>query len=335
MIAIGLALAMLSMPQQRKNVVCLGDSVTAKYGPLLRRQLQGTGLYVSTFAAPNLPLDNSSIGMAIAAKPDVVLVGAGTDLAASSTWENARDRFVPTLEATIARLRSAPTHPKVYLCLPPPSALSETHIQTRRLSEEILPLMKQAARETDCPTIDFDAALRDRSDLVDGLQPNDGGIEMLVDTVADALSNSRKADWRIVYVDSEESDEGPAKNAIDGDPDTYWHTNYSSKETPCPHEIVVDTGAVKTIGGFSYLPRQDGVNGRVAKYEFYVSLNGTTWGEPAASGVFPRGSNLTKISFAKPVPCRYFKFRALSEQQGQVWASVGELDVLKFYPKRQ
>ena len=88
------------------------------------------------------------------------------------------------------------------------------------------------------------------------------------------------------------------------------------------------------MGGFSYMPRQDGVNGRVAKYEFYVSMDGKDWGAPVASGQFPQSSDQTKVFFSKLIQARYFKFRALSEQQGQNWASVGELDILKFYPKR-
>ena len=60
----------------------------------------------------------------------------------------------------------------------------------------------------------------------------------------------------------------------------------------------------RTIGGFSYTPRQDGVNGRVANYEFYVSLDGKTWGTPIVSGRFPNGSKTIKVSLAKPVQCR-------------------------------
>jgi len=267
--------------------------------------------------------------------PDVVVFCLGTDAAAGTGWLGTRDRFVPNVERDIERLRSGPSHPKVILCLPPSPALSESDLRGHYLSWQILPLLKQAARETECPTIDFDEALRDRPDLMDGLMPSALGTELIADTIADAISYGRKADWKVVYTDSEESDEGPAKNAIDGDPDTYWHTNYSTTQERYPHEIQVDTGTARMIGGFSYLPRQDGVNGRVAKYEFYVSLDGKFWGEPVAKGQFKRGGDLSKVYFSAPVKCRYFRFRALSEEQGQMWASAAELDVLKFYPKRR
>jgi hypothetical protein len=33
----------------------------------------------------------------------------------------------------------------------------------------------------------------------------------------------------------------------------------------------------RKIAGFTYLPRQDMPNGRIADYEFYVSVDGVNW----------------------------------------------------------
>jgi len=332
MIAALLALGALPM-QAPQSVVCLGDAATIAYAKPLAASL-GSRWTVTTVVKASSAITGDDLSKTLMAKPDVVLLSVGTTAASMPSWPSDRDRFVPDLEGVIERLRAAPTHPKVFLCIPPPSNLPESDVRRHRLADEAVPLMKQAARETDCPTIDFEAALRDRLDLVDGMTPNEEGAEILSDAVTDAIFVGRKADWRIVYADSEEADEGPAKNAIDGDPDTYWHTNYSSTADKYPHEIQVDTGFARMVGGFSYTPRQVGVNGRVAKYEFYVSLDGKNWGEPVAKGQFPSGGEVTRIQFLHPVQCRFFRFRALSEQQGQIWASVGEIDILKFYPKR-
>jgi hypothetical protein len=39
------------------------------------------------------------------------------------------------------------------------------------------------------------------------------------------------------------------------------------------------------VSGFRYLGRQDGsLDGRVAAYRFFVSVDGEQWGEPVAAG---------------------------------------------------
>ena len=334
MILLGFAVIFSSLIQDKPlKVVCLGDRPSLRFEAGLEQNL-GSKFTVESISNRAALLSEKDVASAIAASPNLVLVSIGTEAALDPSWPTFRDKFVPYVEAVIARLRSASSHPKVFLCIPAPFNLADSDLRGGYLANETVPLLKQASRECECPTIDFDAALRDRADLISGTTISDLGAEILADTVTEAIFSGRKADWKILYTDSEEADEGPAKNAIDGDADTYWHTNYSTTQEKYPHEIQVDTGRTRTIGGFSYLPRQDGVNGRVAKYEFYTSMDGKSWGDPIAKGQFKRTSELTKVYFDKPVECRYIRFRALSEQQGQMWASVAELDVLKFYPKR-
>ena len=314
------------------SVVCLGDSLAAQLS-LPAQTTLGEKFSVSSSAYDPSKVEKNLGAKLASAK--IVLLCVGTDAAKDSHWIDKRDSFVPNVEGAIDQLRGAANHPRVFLCLPPPANLASTDPRKVRLETQVVPLIKQVARESDCPIIDFESALGDRTDLMTGLVPNELGVQLLADTVSDAIYSGRKADWKVVFADSEETDEGPAKNAIDGDPETYWHTNYSSTQEKYPHEIQVDTGMERTIGGFSYLPRQDATNGRVAKYEFYVSLDGKDWGTAVAKGQFRRGSELTKVFFPQPVKCRYFKFKALSEEQGQIWTTVAELDILKFYPKRK
>src|SRR5580658_4954751 len=80
--------------------------------------------------------------------------------------------------------------------------------------------------------------------------------------------------WKILYVDSEENfSEGDlAENAIDGDPDSFWHTLWSAPHTSHPHTLVVDLGAEHELSGVRVLPRQDSPNGRIKDYRLYLSL---------------------------------------------------------------
>ncbi|RSS86640.1 DUF5110 domain-containing protein, partial [Streptomyces sp. WAC05292] len=95
-----------------------------------------------------------------------------------------------------------------------------------------------------------------------------------------------QADWRLLSADSQETaaENGAAANGFDGNPATMWHTAWSgSAPAALPHEISVDLGARHTVDGLGCLPRQDGgANGRIGRYELYVSDDPAHWGPPAA-----------------------------------------------------
>jgi PKD repeat protein len=139
-----------------------------------------------------------------------------------------------------------------------------------------------------------------------------------------------KSAWRLLFVDSQEmtGEPAPAVNSFDGNPSTYWHTEWSPAiDPPPPHEIQIDLGGTYDVDGFRYLPRQDGsFNGAIGQYEFYVSADGVGWGEPAAIGTFQKSSVMKEVYFA-PRRGRYVRLRALREASGRAWTSVAELDV--------
>lgn len=78
----------------------------------------------------------------------------------------------------------------------------------------------------------------------------------------------------------------PAAFAIDGQPTTMWHTPwFQVTPPPHPHYLQVDMGRPRTLSGFRYLGRQDGMlDGRVAAYRFFVSVDGVDWGAARATG---------------------------------------------------
>lgn len=98
----------------------------------------------------------------------------------------------------------------------------------------------------------------------------------------------------VVYASSEESGEGDAANLTDGDPNTIWHTMYSVTVAKYPHWVDLDAGEVKTIKGFTYLPRQNGGNGNIKDYSIHVSQDGKNWGEPIRKGTFANNAEEKK-----------------------------------------
>lgn len=132
----------------------------------------------------------------------------------------------------------------------------------------------------------------------------------------------------VLACSSEEPGEN-ASNLVDGKPETIWHTAYGVTVTKYPHSVDFDCGELKTIKGFTYLPRQDGSgNGNIKAYRVQLSQDGKTWGDTVAEGEFERGAALKRITFAKPQKARYLRFTALSSQNGLDFASGAEFNVL-------
>jgi beta-galactosidase len=134
--------------------------------------------------------------------------------------------------------------------------------------------------------------------------------------------------WKIVHTDSEQKGEGEAAQAIDGKPDTYWHTQWQGSAPPPPHELVVDLGMKAELSGITVLPRQDQENGRISEYEIFTSLDGKDWGKAAAKGKFGRGQSLERVMFEKPLAVRFVRLVALSEINGNPWSAIADLDVV-------
>jgi hypothetical protein len=118
-----------------------------------------------------------------------------------------------------------------------------------------------------------------------------------------------------------------AYRALDGDPQTMWHTEFGNRDLPGPHQITLDLGKPYTMSGVVYTPRVGCGNGTIAQFECFVGDHVKKLGSPVLVGEFPRGVAKHTIRFAAPVQGRYFRLRALSEVNGRPWASIAELEL--------
>jgi photosystem II stability/assembly factor-like uncharacterized protein len=142
-----------------------------------------------------------------------------------------------------------------------------------------------------------------------------------------------KKDWKVVGFNSEEvNDPGRAAMAIDDNINTIWHTRWSTGNDPYPHFIYLDLGKKYKLFDFTYLPRQDGgENGRVKDYELYLSDKLNDWGEVIAKGSFENSAAPKVVKIPEGKDGRYVHFRALSEVNGNAWASAAEFDFTGCY----
>ncbi len=100
----------------------------------------------------------------------------------------------------------------------------------------------------------------------------------------------RHGNWTIVAASSFEPGEGDPIHAIDGDPDTFWHSRWSGDPAQPPHHLIIDFSKPLNVAAVIYTARKDMDHGHVRDYEIYFSDNPSDWGSPAAKGRIRRNA---------------------------------------------
>lgn len=142
-----------------------------------------------------------------------------------------------------------------------------------------------------------------------------------------------KENWQLIYADSEDTfGSNLATHAFDGNPYTFWHTQWKDNAPPHPHEIQIDLGDTAIFSGFIYLPRQDNnPNGNIDDYQFYATNNSEDWGNPIKTGSFSTQGNAVHVVLDDTVKCRYIRLVALSELNGLKVSNLAELSLIGKY----
>lgn len=131
-----------------------------------------------------------------------------------------------------------------------------------------------------------------------------------------------RSGWRVTCDSFQQGNE--CQDAIDGNTNTFWHTNYDNGGPQPPHTITVDMGQSYNMNGVSLMPRQDGNNhGLIARHELYVSTDGNNW-EKVAYGTW-HADPTEKFANFETKKARYFKLVAVTEINGNPWTSIAEI----------
>ncbi len=91
----------------------------------------------------------------------------------------------------------------------------------------------------------------------------------------DAKRALPRSGWKIYTVDSEELDaeDGRAENAIDGNLQTIWHTEWGSAQPGHPHMIILDLGEVRHFSGLRYISRRGDLPGKIKEFRAYSGID--------------------------------------------------------------
>lgn len=116
---------------------------------------------------------------------------------------------------------------------------------------------------------------------------------------------------------------GKAIHAIDNDPATFWHSQWTGTAAVMPHVIVFDLGNRYDVSSLNWLCRQNNSNGNTKTANIYVSENGTTWGSSELI-------TLTDVTTLQSIHLntrtgRYIKLEILTNFSGTNNSSLAEI----------
>ena len=195
----------LAAPAQVIKVACIGDSITEGSGvdnalvnayPVVLGRLLGTNYQAKNFGVSGRTLlkkgdypfwKEAAFRNATNFGPNIVTIKLGTNDSKPKNWKY-KDQFADDLRALVDTFANLPSHPKVYLCLPVPAYAVNFNIYPEIIKNEIIPIIKQVAREKGLTTIDLYTALSGRPDLFpDNIHPNAAGAALIAKTIHGAL----------------------------------------------------------------------------------------------------------------------------------------------------
>ena len=187
------------------RVACVGDSITWGSGisdrtmtyPAQRERLLGKGWKVANFGVSGTTMlkhgdkpykKQKFYDEALASESDIVVIKLGTNDSKPQNWAHKED-FAADAEALIESFRAADPKSRIYLCLPVPAFAVNYNIHGEVVSGEVIPLLRQVAKEEHTPVIDCFAALTGKNNLFpDNIHPNAEGAGVIAATVSRALT---------------------------------------------------------------------------------------------------------------------------------------------------
>ncbi|OKL46234.1 discoidin domain-containing protein [Boudabousia marimammalium] len=165
--------------------------------------------------------------------------------------------------------------------------------------------------------------------LFDGAPSTDEPTESTKPVLNPYYTPIPKTGWAATASSQETSSEQtPASKAIDGNPATIWHTQYSGGISPTlPQSITVNMDRVNSVERVEYVPRGGGgTNGDVKRYKLETSVNGTDWTTVVENGSFPVSKDPKSVDIPEGMrDFQYFRFTSLESANGQPFAAAAEL----------
>lgn len=186
------------------RIACVGDSLTEGYGynnvknesyPVQLSGLVGKNMEVENFGFTNKTAMHSEKSFpkktldpyiktqkykdSLAYNPDKVIIMFGTNDIKDKNWDK-KVNFIKDYTALIKTYQALSSKPEIYICLPTPSFTNLLGITDTRIKNELIPKIKQIAKDNSLEIIDLHTPFTNKPNLFhDKLHPNKlGAIKM-------------------------------------------------------------------------------------------------------------------------------------------------------------
>ena len=203
------------------RVACIGDSITYGSGiedkahdsyPAVLGSLLGEGYEVVNYGVSAREMirkgdhpfnEEKNYEDAKASLPDIVTIMLGTNDSKPQNWQYAAD-LESDYVAMIDEFRKLPSHPRIYMCLPPWVAEDRWGIRDSVIAHGVIPVLQKTASRRWLEIADTREALANRPELfADGVHPNEAGAKVLAQTIYDCLERNGETSGpgkRVVFI---------------------------------------------------------------------------------------------------------------------------------------
>lgn len=186
-------------------VACVGDSITQGVGasssannyPAQLQEMLGNHYLVQNCGVSGTTLlkegdspytNQGQYQNSCDCDPNIVIIMLGTNDSKPQNWKY-KDKYLSELVSLIHVYQNLESKPMVYVATSPTVYAPLSGITDAVVSNEVVPLQKEAARETGCEIIDINTLTKNHADWTsDGVHPNDKGYPHLTSAFADVLS---------------------------------------------------------------------------------------------------------------------------------------------------
>ncbi len=200
-----------AVPSKKIKIACVGDSITFGYALPNREKdaypSQLAALLGENYEVKNFGITGRTVSLAgdfpyameeVFEKSklfgaDIVIFMLGTNDSKKVNWDKAQ--FANDYDFLIESYRAMPNHAQVYVMTPPPVFFEpggEDAPDNAVITREIVPFIKQYAKDNKLSVIDVNAAFQGKGELFsDGCHPNEAGAQRLAQIVQQAISEKK------------------------------------------------------------------------------------------------------------------------------------------------
>ncbi len=138
-----------------------------------------------------------------------------------------------------------------------------------------------------------------------------------------------RADWTVAFDSQEtEGENGAATNILDGNINTFWHSQWYAASPPYPHYLMIDMRATQNnLHGIYFTLRQDNASTRPKHVEIWLGPDATHLTKYMEADLLNQAPQQA-VNFASPQSFRVFKLVFTTPQSaGSLFASMAEINV--------